>query len=206
MPLLRRWLRISREECALSARTASGLVRGRPRRRGTRRRAMTLRKAGASPACADHRACLQGTAPELPRPVVGEPDAPWTALARRGPPATGSPATRADTSEFVPTSVPSNSRQIRSLHRGLHLARSLAGSSATRPPHRNGIDPAQGRSGPLPRTGRTHRTCSVLRRDPHRFRSVVHGAVDCFEHGSPAGRVHLPDAQLLLKLMDKSCR
>ncbi len=39
-----------REEYALSARTTSGLVRGRPRRRGTRRRATTFVKAGASPA------------------------------------------------------------------------------------------------------------------------------------------------------------
>lgn len=37
-----------REEYALSARTMSGLVRGRPQRRGTRRRAMTSGKTGAS--------------------------------------------------------------------------------------------------------------------------------------------------------------
>lgn len=48
---LRKWLRIAREEYVSSARTMSDLVRGRPRRRGTRRRAINSMKAGASPAC-----------------------------------------------------------------------------------------------------------------------------------------------------------
>jgi len=50
IPRRRRWSRIAREEYVLSARTRSGLVRGRPGGRGTRRRAMTPVKAGASPA------------------------------------------------------------------------------------------------------------------------------------------------------------
>lgn len=51
MPRLLRCSRMARDEYALSARTASGRVRGRPRHRGTRRRAITSAKAGASPAC-----------------------------------------------------------------------------------------------------------------------------------------------------------
>lgn len=51
MPRRRRCSRMARDEYALSARTASGRVRGRPRSRGTRRRAITAAKAGASPAC-----------------------------------------------------------------------------------------------------------------------------------------------------------
>lgn len=50
MPRLLRCARIAREEYALSARTTSGLVRGRPRGRGRRRRAMASVKTGASPA------------------------------------------------------------------------------------------------------------------------------------------------------------
>lgn len=42
---------MAREEYALSARTTSGRVRGLPRRRGTRKRAITSVTAGASPAC-----------------------------------------------------------------------------------------------------------------------------------------------------------
>lgn len=42
---------LAREEYALSARTTSGRVRGRPTRRGMRSRAITSVKAGASPAC-----------------------------------------------------------------------------------------------------------------------------------------------------------
>lgn len=49
-PRRRRCSRMAREEYALSARTTSGLVRGRPRARGTCRRAITAVKAGASPA------------------------------------------------------------------------------------------------------------------------------------------------------------
>ncbi len=51
MPRLLKWSGMAREEYASSARTTSGLVRGRPRRRGTRRRPITSTKAGASPAC-----------------------------------------------------------------------------------------------------------------------------------------------------------
>ncbi|MFI1709160.1 transposase [Streptomyces griseoruber] len=79
----------------------------------------------------------------------------WTIVGTKAAPTPGRQgrrsclsATRAVTSEFASTSAPSVSRQIRSLHRRLHLARSLAG--------------------PLPRTGCIHRTCPVLRRDPHR--------------------------------------
>lgn len=51
MPRRLRFSRMARDEYALSARTAAGRVRGRPRRRGTRSRVITSAKAGASPAC-----------------------------------------------------------------------------------------------------------------------------------------------------------
>lgn len=51
---------MAREEYALSARTTSGRVRGRPRGRGTRRRAITSGNAGASPACPAVRTKTRG--------------------------------------------------------------------------------------------------------------------------------------------------
>lgn len=50
MPRRRKWQRMAREEYALPARTASGVILGRPIGRGTRRRAITCVNAGASPA------------------------------------------------------------------------------------------------------------------------------------------------------------
>jgi hypothetical protein len=47
IPRCRRCARTAREEYALSARNTSGRVRGRPRERGTRKRAITSGKAGA---------------------------------------------------------------------------------------------------------------------------------------------------------------
>lgn len=51
LPMLPARVVLAREEYALSARTTSGRVRGRPTRRGMRSRAITSVKAGASPAC-----------------------------------------------------------------------------------------------------------------------------------------------------------
>ena len=60
MPRLRRCSRISRGEYALSARSTTGLVRGRPMGRGTRKRVMTSVKEGASPACPAVRTKARG--------------------------------------------------------------------------------------------------------------------------------------------------
>lgn len=82
------WLRIAREELVLSARTTSGLVRGRPRCRGTRRRPMTSVKAGASPACPAVRTNVRGrqrasaarwilvVSPPRDRPTAWSPGSP----------------------------------------------------------------------------------------------------------------------------------
>ena len=51
---------------------------------------------------ADHRGCLRGTAPEPPQQVK-EPEQPADPLARRGPPATGSPTEPGPT---MPPSTP----------------------------------------------------------------------------------------------------
>ena len=56
---------MAREEYALSSRTMSGRVRGRPTRRGTRSRAITSVKAGASPACP--AASTKASGRQLPR-------------------------------------------------------------------------------------------------------------------------------------------
>ncbi|MFB7740850.1 transposase [Streptomyces sp. NPDC056132] len=63
----------------------------------------------------------------------------WTIVGTKAAPTRGRhgrrscrSATRAATSAFAPTSAPSASRQIQSLRHRLHLARSPAGSSATK--------------------------------------------------------------------------